>query len=51
MPRKSQRVGPTTDSEGAQTMAYRACQPFVCAQCGGAIYGGPFCQVLRHFWC
>ncbi len=37
MPRKSQRVGPTTDSEGAQTMAYRACQPFVCAQCRGAI--------------
>lgn len=37
MPRKSQRVGSTTDSDGVQTMAYRACQPFVCAQCGRVI--------------
>ncbi len=40
MPRKSQRVGPTTDRDGAQTMAYRACQAFMCAQCGGAILPG-----------
>ncbi len=40
MPRKSQRVGPTTDSEGVHTMAYRACQSFVCAQCKGAILPG-----------
>jgi len=49
MPRKSQRVGPTTDSEGAQTMAYRACQPFVCAQCRGAILPGSlFSRRAQH---
>jgi uncharacterized RDD family membrane protein YckC len=37
MPRKSQRIGPATDGDGGRTMAYRACQPFVCAQCGSAI--------------
>jgi len=37
MPRKSQVVGLATDSEGARTRAYRACESLVCAQCRGAI--------------
>ncbi len=37
MPRKSHVVGLATDSEGARTRAYRACESLVCAQCRGAI--------------
>jgi len=37
MPRKSHVVGPATARDGVRTMAYRACQALVCAQCGGAI--------------
>ncbi len=37
MPRKSHVVGPATARDGVRTLAYRACQALVCAQCGGAI--------------
>jgi len=37
MPRKSHVVGPATASDGVRTLAYRACQALVCAQCGGDI--------------
>jgi len=39
---KSRVVGPAMQPDGACTVAYRALEALVCAQCGGAIDLGQF---------